>query len=70
MKYSIFIQYDNEDGIYIASIPELQGCMAHGSTPEDAVKEVCVVMQMWLETAHEDGRTIPEPSFFSAVSVA
>ena len=39
-QYSIYIQYDNVDKIYIASIPELQGCMAHGETKEEALKEL------------------------------
>ena len=60
-KYSIFIQYDNRDNIYVASIPELQGCMAHGNTPEKAVEEIKTVLEMWLETAKENGVTIPEP---------
>ena len=60
-KYSFIIQYDEENNIYIASIPELQGCMAHGDTPEDAIREVRIVMEMWLEVAEEKGLEIPKP---------
>ncbi|MCL2051867.1 MAG: type II toxin-antitoxin system HicB family antitoxin [Lachnospiraceae bacterium] len=60
-KYSYIIQYDEENEIYIASIPELQGCMAHGKTPEDAIREVRIVMEMWLEVAEEKGLEIPKP---------
>jgi predicted RNase H-like HicB family nuclease len=58
MKYTFFIQYDEDNKIYVASVPELQGCMAHGNTPEDAIKEVRIVMEMWLEVAEEKGLCI------------
>lgn len=66
-KYSVLIQYDETDQIYIASIPELQGCMAHGKTQEEAFKEVNVVCDMWIETAKEEGIPIPEPALFTDV---
>lgn len=61
MEYSIYIYYDPDDKIYVASVPELEGCMAHGSTPEMATKEIQVACELWLETAREDGIEIPEP---------
>ncbi len=39
-EYSIFMQYDSQDKIYVASVPELQGCMTHGETKEEALKEL------------------------------
>ena len=66
MKYSILVQYDATDGIFVASVPDLQGCMAHGNTPDEAVKEVLIVAQMWLETAQEKGISIPSPLFMVA----
>ena len=68
-EYSIFMQYDPQDKIYIASIPELQGCMAHGETKEEALKEIEIAKELWIETAIEDGKEIPEPKFFNSVSV-
>ena len=65
----MIIQYDNDDKIYVASIPELQGCMAHGKTKEEALKEIEIVKKMWLETAKEKGVDIPEPKFLNSVSV-
>ena len=53
----------------MASIPELQGCMAHGKTKEEALKEIEIVKKMWLETAKEKGVDIPEPKFLNSVSV-
>lgn len=64
-KYSVIIQYDDIDKIYVASIPELQGCMAHGETQEEAFREVNIVRDMWIETAKEEGLPIPEPHLFS-----
>ena len=61
LQYSVLIQYDDRDNIYVARIPELSGCMAHGDTPEDAIKEIQVALELWLEVAEEDGLEIPEP---------
>lgn len=60
-EYSIFIKYDPIDKIFVASVPELPGCMAHGDTKEQALKEIEVAKELWIETALEDGQTIPEP---------
>lgn len=68
-KYSVLIQYDDIDQIYIASIPELQGCMAHGKTQEEAFKEVNIVRDMWIQTALEEGLPIPEPHLFNEIMV-
>ena len=61
MEYTILIKYCNVDKIYVAKIQELEGCMAHGDTPEEAVKEIQVAMRLWIETAKEEGIPIPEP---------
>ena len=63
-KYSILIQYDGSDNIHVASIPELQGCMAHGETPEAAIKEIGIALSLWIETAKDKGIPIPEPMLF------
>ena len=65
MLYTVLIQYDPIDQIYIASIPELPNCMAHGHTQEEALKEIAVVRQMWMEEAAEVGRPIPSPSLYA-----
>ena len=64
-QYSIYIQYDNVDKIYIASIPELQGCMAHGETKEEALKELEIACELWLETVRELGKEIPQPALYT-----
>lgn len=67
-EYSIFIQYDSTDKIYVASIPELSGCMAHGNTKEQALEEIEVAKNLWLQTAQEEGQIIPEPNLFRSVA--
>lgn len=66
-KYSMFMAWSEEDKAYIVSVPELPGCMADGKTPEEAVKNAEIIIQEWIETALEDGETIPEPSLYSTV---
>ena len=63
-KYSVLIQYDDIDNIYVASIPELRGCMAHGNTQEEAMKEIKVALELWLETAKESGLDAPSPAVY------
>jgi predicted RNase H-like HicB family nuclease len=59
--YSINIFYSDEDRCYIADIPDLRYCSAHGATPEKALKEVLVAKGLWLDAARELGRPIPLP---------
>ena len=68
-KYSMIMSWSEEDQAYIVSVPELPGCMADGKTPEDAVKQAQVVIDLWIETAKKDGEEIPNPKFLSSVSV-
>ncbi|MCL5986841.1 MAG: type II toxin-antitoxin system HicB family antitoxin [Actinobacteria bacterium] len=60
-KYEIIIYWSNEDKAFIAEVPELPGCMAHGSTPEIALKNAQEAIQLWIDTAKEFGDIIPEP---------
>ena len=64
-EYSILIQYDKNDNIYIARVPELNGCMAHGKTQEEAMKEIKIALELWVEELTESGMDIPEPIFFA-----
>jgi len=61
--YHINVFYSDEDQAYVADIPDLEFCSAFGSTPEEAVREVLVAKELWLESAREDGRPIPEPTY-------
>lgn len=60
-KYEIIIYWSKEDKAFIAEVPELPGCAADGSTYQEALANVEVIMQEWIETAKELGRPIPEP---------
>jgi predicted RNase H-like HicB family nuclease len=60
-KYTIEIFYSEEDGGYIAVVPELSGCSAFGETEEEALGEVKIAMDLWLEVAEKEGRIIPKP---------
>ena len=59
-KYEMIIYWSEEDQAYIAEVPELAGCMADGSSYQEAVNNAEQVITEWLETAKELGRYIPE----------
>jgi predicted RNase H-like HicB family nuclease len=65
--YHINIFYSQEDGEYIADIPDLRYCSASGATPEDALREVLVAKALWLEAAQRNGKPIPEPRYRPAI---
>lgn len=60
-RYEIIIFWSGEDEAFIAEVPELPGCMAHGATQEDALANAKQAMQLWIDTAREFGDPIPEP---------
>ena len=60
-KYEIIIYWSNEDGVFVAEVPELPGCMAHGNTAEAALTNAHDAIQLWIDTAREFGDPIPEP---------
>jgi predicted RNase H-like HicB family nuclease len=61
--YHINIFYSEEDGGYIADLPDLNACSAFGTTPEEALSEVQLAKKIWLETAKAEGKTIPTPRY-------
>ena len=60
-KYEIIIYWSREDDAFIAEAPELPGCMAHGASYEEAVKNIQDAIILWIDTAKEFGDTIPIP---------
>lgn len=60
-KYQIIINWNEENQFFIAEVPELPGCMAHGETQETALVNIKEAMELWLETAREFGDPIPKP---------
>ena len=65
--YSINIFYSEEDGGYIADIPDLDSCSAFGSTAEEALQEVEKAKTAWLEAARSSGKPIPEPRYRASI---
>ena len=61
--YHINIFYSDEDEGYIADIPDLEACSAFGNTEEDALREVKVAKEAWLESAKSEGKPIPPPIY-------
>ena len=61
--YHINIFYSEEDAGYIADLPDLEFCSAFGDSPQEALAELEVAKQAWLETARELGRPIPAPRY-------
>lgn len=61
MRYEVIIYWSEEDKSFVAEVPELAGCAADGETYIEALQNAQTVMQEWIETAQELGRTIPQP---------
>jgi predicted RNase H-like HicB family nuclease len=61
--YHINIFYSDEDGGYIADIPDLKACSAFGTTAEEALRELEIAKAVWLEAARAENKPIPEPKY-------
>ena len=60
-KYEIIIYWSREDQAFVAEVPELLGCTAHGDSQDTALANINDAVALWLETAQEFGIAIPEP---------
>ncbi len=60
-RYEIIIYWSEPDQAFIAEVPELPGCAADGQTYQEAIAQVEVVIEEWIQTAQELGRDIPQP---------
>jgi len=65
--YHINILYSEEDGGYIADIPDLKYCSAFGGTPDEALKNVLEAKEAWLESAKKNKKIIPKPKYRPAI---
>lgn len=65
--YHINVFYSEEDGGYIADIPDLKSCSAFGHTPEEALREVQIAKTAWLETCRAKRKPIPKPLYRPAI---
>ncbi len=60
-KYEVILYWSQEDEAYIAEVPELAGCAAHGASQEEALRNAQDAISLWLDAAREFGDPIPEP---------
>jgi predicted RNase H-like HicB family nuclease len=65
--YHITIFWSDEDDCYIADIPDLKYCSAHGAPPQAALAEVLVAKDLWLDVARAEGKPIPPPRYRPAI---
>jgi len=65
--YHINIFYSEEDGGYIADIPDLEACSAFGETPDGALREVEIAKEVWLKAAKAEHKRIPAPRYRPAI---
>jgi predicted RNase H-like HicB family nuclease len=60
-KYEVIIYWSKEDDVYVAEVPQLAGCAAHGDSQEEALRNAQEAISLWIETAIEFGDPVPEP---------
>lgn len=60
-RYEIIIHWSDEDQAFVAEAPELPGCVTHGATHQEALASIKDTMKLWLDTATELCRNIPQP---------
>lgn len=60
-KYEIIIYWSDEDDAFIAEVPQLPGCAAHGDSADSALANCQHAIELWIDTAQEFGREVPEP---------
>ncbi len=60
-RYEVIIYWSAEDEAFIAEVPELPGCMAHGKSQREALTNIKQAEALWIKTAKEFGDPIPEP---------
>lgn len=65
--HHINVFFSEKDGGYIADIPDLTFCSAFGDSPEEALREVLVAKEAWIEAAKETGKPVPEPRYQPAI---
>jgi predicted RNase H-like HicB family nuclease len=61
--YHINIFWSDEDGCYVADIPDLVSCSALGATPQEALTQLAIAKEAWLAAAREQGKPVPKPIY-------
>ncbi len=62
--YSVIMEWDPIDRIYVVTVPELPGCMTHGATLEEAARQAQDAIESWVDAAKAWGYTIPKAAYF------
>jgi predicted RNase H-like HicB family nuclease len=62
-RYHINLYWSEEDACWIADVPDLWPCTAHGSNPAQALANVERAIAGWIEVARDEGKPIPEPRY-------
>ena len=62
-KYHINVFFSSDDRAYIADVPDLKYCSAHGKTPQEALRQVLVAIDAWVATAKAHGKRVPKPRY-------
>lgn len=60
-RYEVIVSWYPDDELFVAEVPELPGCIAHGATPAAAVTSAQEAISLWLDVARENGDPIPRP---------
>lgn len=68
--YHINLFWSDDDGLWIADVPDLKYCSSHGDTPEEAIANIQDAIEGWIETAEETGVEVPEPRYRPAIYAA
>ena len=69
-RYHINTFWYQDDECWVADVPDLKGCSAHGASPGEAMAEAQIAIELWIETARERGLPIPEPRYRPAIYAA
>ncbi len=67
-RQMLVMKWREEDKCYVVKVPDLPGCMAHGKTRQEAVKMAEETIELWLESAKDDGVAVPKPGSFAALA--
>ncbi len=62
--YSVIMEWDHLDRIYVVTVPELPGCMTHGATLEEAARQANEAIESWIDAAQDWERAVPKPRHF------
>jgi predicted RNase H-like HicB family nuclease len=63
--YSLVIEWDPDDRIYVVTVPELPGCLTHGASYEEAIAQARDAIESWLDAARDAGVAIPQPRAYA-----